>query len=187
MHSDQIGAANAPDLEETASKTAAPNELKIKMIQSLSPVEAHASIHSELKSTEKLCYDQRQRKYISSEVGRCLGIPQQELASLEQEESADSVLLSFYDERGQLVEQANVSDVISPKVGIDADNSSSSGKGSMRGPAGSQVESKLQNPPSVWSFEDNMSILRFKTAVPGPQKQSAIAISNCGFEITVIK
>lgn len=96
-------------------------------------------------------------------------MPEQEaMTSLEKENIADSVLLSFYDEKGQLVEQANVSDIINPKVGIDAENSSSSGKGSVRAPAGSQVESKLQNPPSVWSFEDNMSILRFKTAVSGP-------------------
>jgi hypothetical protein len=77
----------------------------------------------------------------------------------------NSVMLSFYDQAGQLISSSNVSDIISPKVGLDAENSSSSGKGSI---PGSQVESKLQNLPSVWSFEDNMSILRFKASVQGP-------------------
>lgn len=59
MHSDKFGAPNAPDPEDAAPKAATPHELKIKMISSLSPLEAHAPIHSELKTTEKLCYDQR--------------------------------------------------------------------------------------------------------------------------------
>jgi len=78
----------------------------------------------------------------------------------------------------------DVSDIVSPKVGLDAENSSSSGKGT---PNMSQVESKLQNPPNPWSLEDNMSILRFKTAITSDQNQSTIGISNCGFEVTVIK
>jgi hypothetical protein len=140
------------------------NDLKSKILSSLSPIEVPNLIHSELKSSEKLGFDHINRKYFTTDLDG-VHVKDQMLTVQEQQSMDNSVMLSFYDQAGQLISSSNVSDIISPKVGLDAENSSSSGKGSI---PGSQVESKLQNLPSVWSFEDNMSILRFKASVQGP-------------------
>ena len=64
------------------------------------------------------------------------------------------------------------------------ENSSTSGHTSTRD---TQVESKLQNLPSPFSFEENMSILRFKSVIKRKDSQLWVDISNCGFEVTVQK
>ena len=115
-------------------------------------------IHSELRERQRLCFDTVNQKLIATN-------------------SADPVLLMQYDQDGVLLSKDEVSDVVCP-MNFD-DTLSSTESQNM-----SQVESKLQNPPSPWSFEDNMSILRFKSA---DKNQSTISISNCGFEVTVIK
>jgi hypothetical protein len=78
------------------------------------------------------------------------------------------------------LERTDVTDIVCPKTGASADTSSSAGaRGEGMRP---EVESKMQNPPNSWSFEDNMSILRFKHS-----PKTSIRVSNCGFEVTVVK
>ena len=91
-----------------------------------------------------------------------------------------SLLFQSYDDQGTLLEKTDVTDIVCPKTGSTADTSSSAGtRGDGLRP---EVESKMQNPPNSWSFEDNMSILRFKHS-----PKTAVRVSNCGFEVTVVK
>jgi hypothetical protein len=78
----------------------------------------------------------------------------------------NDVMFQCFDENGAMIKESEVSQTINC-VSTFEENSSSSGHGSVA--ASQQVESKLQNPPSVWSFEDNMSVLRFKQAISEPK------------------
>jgi hypothetical protein len=53
------------------------------------------------------------------------------LSTVAQDKSEhEKIVISTYDSNGKLIRESDVSDIVNPKVGLDIDNSSSSGKGS---------------------------------------------------------